>query len=1031
MKFRALILLTCVFNTVVFAREAQENAAVSVKALDLKQSKMLKQKSEAYKNKNTSMLMFRSSLDEQLAANINKTIGYLEKLAREQPKKSSPRLKFLTKIINLHFEQAIFISMQESHQYDQAWDTWSSRGQKGPEPKYDDRVSRSHWMQISKLSQSILAEYPKADNADLLMYNDAIAKQYMNLKAEAAATLQSLIAKYPNSKYFHEAHYSLGEYYFDIADFKTAIVHFTQSMNPADVNRYGWAFFKIAWCNFNLGEYQNAVNYWKKAISLVDSKLKGTKKGDSLREATLRDLMAGFIELKASEKVIDDGIEYYKQNGGQEYIGMFLKKLAIRFNTDNHKKEAFQAWQKLLAIVPQSKEAFEATIECIDIAYNSGSYDYLWKKLEDLFRSYNRNSEWAKANHKDDVEDALKKIPILVLYYPKSVHLQAQKTNDMKIYDQARKGYELYFKLYPKTNDYAEIMEYYGDIYYIQKQYDKAGAVYSKLVAMGKDKAVVYDENGKVKLNIHNRSAKNMLDAYSKDFLPELEVLLKTTPDFKKEPKPISAKAKTFISACERYVAAYPEDAALAKSCDIHISEIYYRSSQKQEAKKFLIKISNKYSAQKEGAAAAEDLIVLSKDNQAELYETANKLIAIKAYQTGPLGVKLNELIRGIELERIAQETSKKKRAELYEKRAEKYPNDRDADKFLYNAANDYMSSGNTTKARLAYVNLVTRYPKSKVYVPTLLILGKLFDKIFDFKKAILYYSLYAAKAPTEKEAPGAEERACELAILQDYVSGWEQCKSFVTKYPQVGVAIVERLVNIGWIAKNYSWMTTLIKWTYMKMPINQNQKILAQYKIYQTASSDEEKRQARQNILQIGVNGTSGEATRYVAEMNFQKGEAQYAKQMDLKLSGGSVEKLQQSIQTIAEGLTALENAYGPTLATQDSYWGVAVFYKLATAYEAFARMLDNPPAIDGVNKKELKEQLKGSIDQVLGKSKEYFATGLGVAKKFNVYNSWVPLLIEADLRLKNKPHLSQSWVIVPDLVGGVGTKQQMKLLE
>ncbi len=1001
-----------------------ESVAVSVKDLEKKKSQTPVKKPSPLSK---SLLYYRSNLDKELIVNIDQTIAYLEKLAKESAAGSAARLKFLVKILNLNFEQAIYISNQETFHYDHVWQDWSNNGQKGVEPELDESLSKSHWQSVADVARRILHEYPKAPMADCIIYDEAIAEQNLAQREKAAASLLKLVHDYPNSTLFYDAQFALGEYYFDTADFPQALTRFTKSLHHDNATRYGWGLFKIAWCYFNLGNYLKAIEYWEKSISYAETKIDDEKKSAILKDAAFRDLIWGFLEVQDTA----GAIAYYRKHKGEEYLGPFLKRLANNYSNKGFRKEAYETWQVLLKEVPLAKEAFEAQTEIVAASYDAKNYDGLWPAIEQLYSLFRSDSVWVKANHKDDVEDVQKKMPVLIAYYPKALHQQAQKNNRPELYGQAIKGYTLYLKLYPRPPDYAEVMEYLADIYYLQNNFEKAGQVYASLVKLGKEKAVILDEKGQVKQNIHERAGKNMMDASSKDFLPEFEILLKITPDFKRPGRPIGAKAKNFIDACALYQKWYPADKTTAKNCDIQIGEIYYRSAQAQQAKVYLYILLTKYPGEKEGMAAAENLIVLVKDKKPELIEAATKILTIPIYAKSPLGLKLRKLLRGLEIEAIEREPSKKKRADMYEDKVKKSPQDPEADKFLYNAGNDYLSAGEVPKARDAFANLVSTYPRSTLHAATVLTLGKLYDKTLDSKNASQYYILYGQSYSKEKEAPAAQQRACELLMTENYIAAWEQCRIVVARDPPAGIPLVERFITIAWYEKNYPWMISLINQTFMQLPATAEQKIVAAYKVTVVGTPDQ-KTQATKQIQQLAKQkNLSGEALRYVAELHFQDSEKRYTQQMTLKLQGASVDNLQGSIQKLSDGLAALEKAYDPTLKTQDAYWGVAVFYRLATAYEAFARMMMNPPAVEGVAAADLKTHLQSSVDQMMGKAKEYYGTGLGVARKFNVYNAWVPLLIQADRRLKGKSPMVPAWVLSPDFVGGVAAGQQTQLLE
>lgn len=957
--------------------------------------------------------LYHRELRKELIEKIDETIAYLSKLAGQYPRKSPQRLKFLDKILGLHFEQAVFIASEESERYDRDWNVWNEGGQKGREPQVNNRVSKAHWQRVETLANDVLKEYPQAPQADKIKFHQAIAQQYLEKKDLAARSLQDLVKQYPRSRMLDDAHFALGEYEFGRAQFNRSLFHFEKSIDRDNPDRLGWALFKMGWCYYNLGNFQAALKFWKQTIAVTQN-FQNEKKALILREEVLRDIVLAFVELGQT----DEAIAYFRQNKGDEFIASFLDSLARNYQKKGAKQRSLDVWNRLLATTPDSQEAFDAQVEAIALLNERGAYDQVWTRLESMHARISPQGSWATANP-NQVKDATRKTAELMIYYPKVIHKKAQKSDSSKLYSEARKGYVQYLKHYPESRDQTEIWELLGDVTYAQNQYEQAGDVYLNIVKLGKDKAVIYDEKGKVTLNIHARSAKNMLDSYNKTMADELKGLLQKRPNFEKTPETLSEQARKFISSCQLFTEQYPQEKALIRNCDSFVAEIYYRTGHREEAKKALFTVAFKYADAKEGPEAVENLIPLVKDDEAFLVSTVRRLLALSAYQKGKIGAKLQGVMRGLELKTLTQETSEKKRASLYEERALKFPNDPEADKFWYNAAHDYMKSGDMARAVNAFQMIATKYPQSRAYGESLLTLGKLYDKLFEYKRASQFYSLYAQRNPTEKEAAGAGQRACDLAIVENLDRAWDICQAFATQHKTIGARQVERMIQIAFLRKDGDRVAHLVQNVYLpNFPLDPSQKIMAYHKLFQVGS-DSHRVAARKIILEQGKKGVAGEALRYYAEMLFLGHDGRFEQHMALSLRSGSVENLQASIQKISASLTQLENAYGQVTATKDSYWGTVVFYRLGLANEQFAEQLAKPPAIAGVKEDELKAQLKASVDQVMEKAREFYKVGLDTARKFSVYNESVPKLVDAQLRMSHRKERFLDWVLIPDMLG------------
>ncbi len=957
---------------------------------------------------------------KELIDGIEETLGHLNDLIDQFPKGSEQRLRMLEKILGLHFEQASYVSADEQRKYEDLWSKWDIGGQTASEPTLDHSASRKHWESVSKMSRLLLSEFPKTQNADRVNYHDAIALQFLGKTDESARSFTALIKNYPTSSIVYDAEFSLGEYYFDKSQFDVALRHYQATLKSPSKQRVGWGMYKVGWCLYNLKHYEESLNSWKQAVTFSEQIEEG---GKLIREEVLRDMLLAFIEYGT----VDDGISYYSQQNAVVHIPRLLRLIASRYIDQGRYEEGIALLKRLITTKPDSKESFDANIQILSLYHEKKRYDNLWDEIELFNKRFGENSIWLKKSKAEDAQISRQRVQTLTLYYPKIIHKKAQDKKDKALMQVAKKGYYIYLKLYPQSIYYAEVVQYLADIEYAGSLYENAGNLYMKIVELGKDKAHLVDSAGKVKESIHEKCSKNMLDAFSKNVLPELTALMKETPNFKAEPKPLSEKSKKFIKACQMYTESYPSDLKLVRDCDVYVGEIYFRSADKKQAREALWKIIKKYPKSKEGPLAVEQLIPMLQSNAKDLLEVVNQVLAVEEYKKPPLGTKLKALTRTAYLESIKVEKSPFKRAKLFEDYSRTHPEDPDVDKLLFNAGNEYIASGSSLKAISVFTLLVNKYPKSSAAQNAYLFIGKLSDSSLAYKEAAQAYANFALRFPQAKESVGALLRACDLDIAMDYTHALKSCRSFASKQPKEGMFQIEKIIETAYRSKDYAFMNNVILSEYLHhFTLSTNQKILAFYKIYKTAQSPQEKNAARDRILTVSREGqVSGEALRYLTGFIFESVDNVHLELRAMSLKGGTVEALQSSIQAISAKLATLESRYGKVLATRDSYWGVAVLYRLGEAYEDFARKLSQPPAVQGANPQDVKSQLRGSMMELQAKAKDFYQSGLETSRKFEIYSEWVLLIRQALSRMSGKMISTKDLVLPPDYVGGLASNK------
>lgn len=983
------------FNYPLEARDESERASIAVQEIKKENSKA--HKAEPRRGNS---LVKAAALQKELIKGIDQTINYLHGLLRSFPKGSMQRLKVLEKLLNLHFEQARYVASDEQYKFEKTWDKWEAGGYKGAEPRVDNRYSRKHWESVSKSARGIMMEYPKNPNADRANYSDALAMQFLGRDREAVSSFQTLISRYPKSPIFFDAHFALGEYFFDNHRFNEALKYYLVTVRSPNATRKGWGLYKAAWAFYNLQKFRDSQNYWKMAIE--QGERMGNSAGNIIKEESLRDIVFAFVELRQT----DEAMSFFSRHKGEMFIPRFLRLMGNAYVEQGKYDEGIRTLKLLIRTQPLSLDALEAQLSIVGLNYDKGMYDQLWKDLENLIETYGPEDRWAHNNKEDDVQNAQTKIENMAIYYPKIIHKKGlDKKNSSQIMA-AKTGYLLYLKKYPNSKFTVEVNEYIGDIDYYFKNYGAAGDTYLRIAKLGKDKAVIRDDKGQVKQNIHERTSKNMLDAFNKDAMPEIKSLLKVIPNFKSSSRPLSEKIKKFVVACNSYLNWYPNDSKLGKECNVYLGEIYFRSADKENARSALWKVITKYAHEKEGKAAVEAIIPMLKDDTKELVETAEKILKIDAYKNSKLADKLRDLIRGSEFENMNLEKNKLKRAKLLENYAQKNPTDKEIDKIWFNSANDYLASNEIAKALAGFQMIVSSFPHSPAYQDSLLLLAQINDKLLNFKQAVPYYQQYSHKYPNSKSTPGTLQRACELEIAQNFMNALSVCNPFISRYRKEAVFTVEKIIEIAFQSKTYEFMESVIKSHYLsKFSLSSNQKILAYHKILVTAQTENEKAIQKQNILNTARGGGfSGEAARYVAEIMFSRVESQYSKLMNMELKGGSVNALQNSIQNVSNAISSLEKSYAGVTSTKDAYWGIAVFHHLGEVYYRFAYMLENPPPITGAEPKAVKAELQGGAQEIKEKAKNHFILGINTAQKYNVFNDWVVRCREAQARAEGR---------------------------
>lgn len=961
---------------------------------------------------------FIAATEGKLSGELEKTIAFYERSERTLPKKSSQRINFLKRLLDRYVELAGYESNAEFRAYDKAFANWEHAGSKGKAPQINSTKSRAAWSKVASKAAEVLKQFPNTSGADALMFNQGLALQILGKEKEGAAVYSDLIRKYPNSDKSGDAYFQLGEFFFDKKNFRNASNNYKKALSFKGSRGYGLSLWKLGWCSYNLQNYPEALDYWKRTVAqAMSKKVQGS---DTLRDSALKDMVNAWVEIKNTEVAIN----YYRQHGGEKFIGKFLNQLGSALVDAGKFPEAIRVYKRYQQIYPTALDTPDTQKEIIGLYYDLNKLPEMWKELSLYPTAYGPTSSWYAANKADQssVDSAQLRIKDTIIFYAKTFHKRGQSNDDTRTYNEALRGYDLFLKHYPNSKEMPEVKFNVGDVLFQEKKYREAGKAYLAVVALGKEKAIKIKQPGNKVVPLHKEAASYMLDSYGLDFEPEYKVLLTIVPNFSKPARALSPRAGSYIQACSEYQKYYPEDLKAAKSCDIYASDIYYHSADKEKSKKLLFNLSQKYPNEKIGPAAVDALIPLYSGETKALVQISNALLKIPAYQKGKLGDKLRDLKRGAEVDEIKKISDGGKRAKAQEELAMKHPNSPESGKLMYNAGVDYIGAGMVVAGIAAYAAVLKNYPKSEGASESLKQLAKLSEKRMDFAAAASYYLAFASKYPNDKSALPSIGRACELKVAIGDDKALSTCMILAKSDPAGAQPLVDRIVREAEFSKNYAKMQQTIK-EYLKFKLSPSERIIAFHRIFNAANgTGPAAQQAGKEILaanRAGGGKLDPEAGRYVAELAFAEANQVMPKFAAMKFTGGTVDNLLKTIDRKESSVAVVDKSFQGVLGTKDAFWGVAALYQMGVARELLAKDFENPPGITGAKIEDVKAQLAPKVVINRNEAKKLFKFAVDSIKAFNVYNEWAAKAVSGLERTSGKNLSFDDVALMPDFIG------------
>lgn len=144
--------------------------------------------------------------------------------------------------------------------------------------RHSETVTKLAPQQVKKASQrreirsaintyeGIRRRFPKYQQMDLVLFNNAFARQLINEDRAAEKVYWEIIAKHPNSYLVPDAHLAIGEINFERRSYQKALDHFLKIEQYPASRAYAYGMYKASWAYYNL---QDAVSAMKKLEQVV------------------------------------------------------------------------------------------------------------------------------------------------------------------------------------------------------------------------------------------------------------------------------------------------------------------------------------------------------------------------------------------------------------------------------------------------------------------------------------------------------------------------------------------------------------------------------------------------------------------------------------------------------------------------------------------------------------------------------------------------------------------------------------------
>lgn len=357
----------------------------------------------------------------------------------------------------------------------------------------------------------IKTDYPQYGQIDEVLYYLAYEYEQANDTTNARKVYYELIQKKPDSKYIPNAYLAFGELFFneaqgDPSKWDLAAQAYAEVIKfpPEKSKVYGYAWYKLAYVYWNKGEFDKALNAFKKTIDfgVNFSQQPGAAK---LADSARRDVIPVYA-LKG-----DPGAAYNffhniagDTSGTNDKTFKMMDDLGNNYLDTGHYPEAIQLYKDLMIRDRGSDKGcvYQAHITEATLAMKSGNKEAIRGELDNQVKAFN---DFKGGQHKDDAKfECANKTAELVAETGMAWHLEAvgsqgqrgtgdQKTMSLAAYLYKKTvdtwGADEFAKFqFPRVvkEDWPNIYKIkyaMADLLYFQQRWSECGPAFDSVVA--------------------------------------------------------------------------------------------------------------------------------------------------------------------------------------------------------------------------------------------------------------------------------------------------------------------------------------------------------------------------------------------------------------------------------------------------------------------------------------------------------------------------------------------------------------------
>jgi TolA-binding protein len=959
------------------------------------------------------------------------------------------------RLAELHYERIDDEFQIASTEYRVAYQRWKDAGSVGDQPvepvkRFESSIS---------LYRRLINEFPSYRLLDGAYYLLGYTLRQQGEVPEGMLAWRTLVERFPESRFFSEVWFRIGDQAFDDEDWPAAIAAFGNIVPDKGSEFYDKALYKLAWTFYLVNRFDDSVQRFFELLDFSYSKKRNGGEAGSLLEEEAVQYVAislgddnwgrgreysaatttGEPSSPADVDYVRFAVDYFKRGveTPRVYERDVMAKLGDNLFRQSKHAQAVAALERSLALDPLHRDAPKLQDQIVQCWVRERQFDRAAEARDKLVKAYAIGTPWARRFAND--AEALKAAEDFgrsnlygaALYYHQqaSSYYEASRTDLAEQYFKlASSSYQDYLNRYPHDKNAYEFGYFLAETFYYSGRFSDAVAQYERI----RDSTAGSKYRAESALNAVYSYEQIIAAGLRDGSLQKLEISADASRQ-DKPPEAIPELRERYIAAIDKFLIGGSEHDK-APAFGYRAGEVFYTYGHYPEAIRRFRVVVDRYPetaparlaanfilddlmARKDWKAAAENAALFSSKNvggdDVDRFKViqggARFNIAKETLESGAKSMDEGKIAEGIALLESG--------AEQYLQLLSEDPKRETADIMMYNAALSLEKARRPLKAAELYERLYVEYPTSENAPEAMFRVANKNEQAFNFDKAVATYLALVKKYPDSKRRADAQiNAALALEGQQKYAEAATEFERYATLFPAQddapGVFFRASLVHKrhGSDAAESAVLRRFID-RFGATSSQAPRVVEAWARIGDIAASQSSKNPAAKKVAvaaykEAVARGQGNElASPFAAKAAFALAEDEYAAYERMKIVSRTSKAQVKELEAKSVKLTAVEDTYKRIITTyKTAEWSLASLYKIGSLYDNMQRVVLKSPCPDDIRAQygdagcdEYATAVEDNAFNVSQKAVANYQVAYNKAVEFRLANDWTKKTQEA----------------------------------